>query len=167
MPKGDFICGRSFTYTKFPPYWPNTGKFDKIAFTISTDHYIVGIVAGSPIQWNMNVYVSVKLTDIAGNSIATASITHAFKTSLVYVFFDRPYRITAGQQYIAATRVYIPPSSYPPLITYVKTVTSTQCGPSGHMMTVTFSNVPPAEMDDSNGSTVEKGRATKLVFKPL
>ena len=161
------MCARSYTYTKSQPYWPNTGKFDKIAFTISADHYIIGITAGSPIQWYKNVYVTVKLTDIEGNLIADASVYHAFKTSFVHVFFDRPYRIIAGQQYIAATRVYIPPSTYPPLITYIKTVTSRQCGPSGDTMTVTFSNVPQDEMDDSNGSTVEKGRATKVIFKPL
>lgn len=136
-----------------------------MAFSVSADHYLVGIIAGSTIQQNINVQITVKLTDISGNLIASASGNHAFTTSGVYVYFDRPYRITAGQRYIAATLVYTPPSTYPPLIHFVNIVTSTQCGP--RVMTVTFSNVPQAEMDDSNGSTVEKGRVSSLVFKPL
>lgn len=44
-----------------------------------------------------------------------------------------------------------------------KCVASTQCGG----MTVQFSSVSKVEMDDSNDSTVEKGRVPGLAFKPV
>ena len=146
--------------------WLNNGKFDKIAFSISEDHYIVGVVVGPTFQADIPVTMTVKVTDIAGKLIVMASRDYTFKgVELQTVLFDRANRITAGQQYIAATMVYALPSTYPSLLTFVRTVTSTQCGPVN--MTVTFSNVPQAEMDDSNGSTVDEGRVPRLIFKPL
>ena len=160
---GDFKCERG-AYDIYGQSWPNTGKFDKIAFSVSDDVYIIGIIVASTVDF-INVQITAKLTDIAGNVLATTSTYGAFLSAGLYMFFDQPYRITAGQQYIAATQVYDPPSSYPSLIQVTNTVSSTQCGPNA--MTVTFSTVPQAQLDDSNGSTVNKGRVPKLVFKPL
>lgn len=102
-----FRCGRATKYTKSQPYWPNTGKFDKVAFSISVDHYVIGMTVGSTIQSNVTVQISIKLTDTVENLIANKSSQYAFTISnFVVLFFDRPYRITAGQQYIAATLVY-------------------------------------------------------------
>ena len=88
---------------------------------------------------------------------------HNFTDPVVLVPFDQPYRLTAGQIYIASTRVHIPPGNYPPLVTFIEGTNSTQCGG----ITVIFANVSQAEMDDSNGSTVEKRRIPQLLFKPL
>ena len=89
--------------------------------------------------------------------IATASLNHTFEgVEYLNVFFDQPYRLTAGQDYIAATMVYVPPSTYPPLLKYVNAVNLTQCGPGN--ITVMFSSASKEEMDDSNGSTVDEGR---------
>lgn len=113
--------------------------------------------------------IKAKLTDIQGNLIANISGMHTFSNPYygVNVYFDKPYRIIAGQRYIAATQVQEPPSYNPPYITFEDFVTSIQCGPTGNKVTVTFSNVPQAEMDDSNGSTVGKGQVPDLLFKPL
>ena len=44
--------------------------------------------------------------DIVGNLITTTTIYGRFrKLGGLYMYFDKPYLIKAGQQYIAATRV--------------------------------------------------------------
>lgn len=107
--------------------------------------------------------VTISLTDTRGNLIATASRNHTFEgVEYLNVFFDQPYRLKAGQDYIAATMVYVP---YSPLLKYVNAVNLTQCGPGN--MTVIFSSASKQEMDDSNGSTVDEGRVPALILKPL
>ena len=107
--------------------------------------------------------VTISLTDTRGNLIATASRNHTFEgVEYLNVFFDQPYRLKAGQDYIAATMVSVPPSTYSPLLKYVNAVNLTQCGPGN--MTVIFSSASKQEMDDSNGSTVDEGRVPAYLY---
>lgn len=118
---------------------------------------------GATFTPGMSVIVTINLTDTQGNLIATASRRHTFEgVEYLNVFFDRPYRLTAGQDYIAATMVYVPPSTYPPLLKYVDAVNLIQCGPGN--MIVKFSSASKEEMDDSNGSTVDEGRVPALIL---
>lgn len=121
---------------------------------------------GATFTPGISVIVTINVTDTLGNLIATASRNHTFEgVEYLNVFFDQPYRLTAGQNYIAATMVYVPPSTYPPLLKYVNAVNLTQCGPGN--MTVMFSSASKEEMDDSNGSTVDEGRVPALILKPM
>ena len=98
-----------------------------------------------------SLILTINLTDTQGNLIATASRNHTFEgVEYLNVFFDQPYRLTAGQDYIAATMVYVPPATYPPFLKYVKAINLTQCGPGN--TTVIFSSASKQETDDSNGS---------------
>ena len=136
-----FWCQRTNFYHP-DTFWLNQGKFDKITFSISSDHYIIGVIEGATFTPGISVIVTINLTDTG-----------------------KPYRLTAGQDYIAATMVYVPPSTYPPLLKYVNAVNLTQCGPGN--ITVMFSSASKEEMDDSNGSTVDEGRVPALILKPL
>ena len=107
---------------------------------------MIGIVAGSPVDNSFEVSITARITDDVGILIGETYMRHNFTDPVVLVPFDQPYRLTAGKTYIASTRVYILPRNYPPLVTFVGGINSTQCGG----ITVTFANVSQAEMDDSN-----------------
>lgn len=65
-----------------------------------------------------NVEITIKLTDIVGNLIGTNSEYRRLFQVLggLYLFFNEPYGINAGQQYIAATGVYNPYTSVRPSV---------------------------------------------------
>ena len=160
---GAFSCLRLPTYSFDPPYWPNTGKFDKIAFSLSADHKLLGISVGSTAQQGIPVTLTIKVTNISGVVIASKTMQHTFSQGLPDhpVFFDQPILLTAGQQYIAASLVE--EASMPELARSFDGSAIRACNPH---LTVTFSIVPTEEMTDSNGSTVQEGQIIFLYFKP-
>lgn len=68
-----------------------------------------------------NVEITIKLTDIVGNLIGTNSEYGRLFQVLggLYLFFNEPYGINAGQQYIAATGVYNPYTSVRPSLVQI------------------------------------------------
>ncbi len=161
---GAFHCLRLPSYYTTPPYWPNTGKFDKIAFSLSADHKFLGIGVGSTVQQGIPVSLTIKVTDISGGIIASKTVQHTFGISPVYhiVYFDQPILLTANQQYIAASLVE-EATSFPDLIQFFDGVAIVGC--QNPQLIITFAEVPPGEMADSNGSTVQKGQIFYLEFK--
>ena len=152
------------THVTFPPYWANTGKFDKIAFSLSTNHHILGISVTNTVQLNIPVHLTIKLTDLSGTVIASKTKSHTFTDGPIDypVFFDQPILLTAGQQYIAAALVE-GEGMLPEMIYSEDGKEVTICNPH---LNITFSNVPPGEFADSNNSTVEKGQISLLYVKP-
>ena len=161
---GAFSCLRFRSYSFDPPYWPNNGKFDKIAFSLSADHQLLGIAVGSTVQQGISVQLTIKVTNISGGVIASKTIQHTFSQGLPVhpVFFDQPILLTAGERYIAASRVE-EATSMPDLVRSSQGSAIKVCN---FQLTVTFSEVPPDEMADSNQSTVQEGRVVFLYFKP-
>ena len=152
------------TYFLSPPFWANTGKFDKIAFSLSTKHHILGISVTNTVQLNIPVQLTIKLTDLSGTVIASKTKSHTFTDGPIdyAAFFDQPILLTAGQRYIAATLVE--GEGMLPEMIYSKNGKEVKiCNPH---LTITFSNVPPGEFADSNQSTVQKGQISFLYFKP-
>ncbi|XP_078361523.1 uncharacterized protein LOC144645865 [Oculina patagonica] len=143
--------------------WPNSGKFDKIAFSINADHFLLGISIGSTIQQGILVQLTIKLTDISGGVIASKTIPHTFNQGIedLPVYFDQPILLTADQQYIAASQVE--GAGNPETIKSFEGSAVLSCNPQ---LTITFSDVPADEMADSNGSTVQEGQISVLYFKP-
>ncbi|KAL9981343.1 hypothetical protein ACROYT_G010034 [Oculina patagonica] len=158
-----FYCRRLPLFYSNGPYWPNSGKFDKIAFSLSADHYLLGIMIASPVQQGILVQLTIKLTDISGGVIASKTVPHISNSLLnTVVYFDEPILLTAGQQYIAASLVEAA-SSFPEMYKSHGGSETITCG--NPQLTITFANVPPGEMEDSNGSTVQEGQITFLDFK--
>ncbi len=158
-----FYCRRLPLFYSNGPYWPNSGKFDKIAFSLSADHYLLGIMIASPVQQGILVQLTIKLTDISGFVIASKTVPHISNSLLnTVVYFDEPILLTAGQQYIAASLVEAA-SSFPEMYKSHGGSETITCG--NPQLTITFANVPPGEMEDSNGSTVQEGQITFLDFK--
>ncbi|XP_022808679.1 neurogenic locus notch homolog protein 1-like [Stylophora pistillata] len=156
-----FNCWRSTVSNNYPT-WPVTGKFDKIAFSLSADHYVLGIRVGSTSPERVDVTVTVKITHSDGCVIVTKTISHRFPDwTSDPVFFDQAVLLTAGQQYIAASHVAAPNYNYFSLRKYKEGASSVQCGG----ITVTFSKVSPAEFADSNGSNVLEGRVPALILR--
>ena len=151
-------------YSFDPPYWPNTGKFDKIAFSLSADHKLLGISVGSTAQQGIALTLTIKVSNISGNVIASKTTQHTFGQEIpIYpVLFDQPILLTAGQQYIAASLVEAK-ASMPELVRSFDGSAIKFCNPH---LTVTFANVPTEEMADSNGSTVQEGQIVFFYFKP-
>lgn len=161
---GAFFCLRLFKYSFDPPYWPNTGKFDKIAFSLSVDHKLLGISVGSTAQQGIPVTLTIKVTNISGGVIASKSTQHTFGQQIPDhpVYFDQPILLTAGQQYIAASLVE--GASMPELVRIFDGSAIGAC--NNPHLTITFSNVSTEEMVDSNGSTVQEGQIIFMFFKP-
>ena len=107
--------------------------------------------------------LTINLTDISGSVIASKTIQHTFNrgTEDLPVYFDEPILLTAGQQYIAASQVK--GAGLPNTIRSFDGSAVLSCKPQ---LTITFSNVPADEMDDSNKSTVQEGQISYLYFKP-
>lgn len=158
-----FSCLRLPTYSFNPPYWPNTGKFDKISFSLSADHKLLGFSVGSTAQQGIPVTLTIKVSNISGGVIASKTKQHTFRYGIpdYPVFFDQPILLAAGQQYIAASLVEA--ASMPEL---ARSFDGSAIKVCNSYLTVTFSNVPAEEMADSNGSTVEEGQIIFLYFKP-
>lgn len=150
------------TLVSNPPHWPNTGKYDKIAFKLSTDHHILGIRVGSTDPERINVQITARLTNTTGGVLAIKTKQHSYDSFASHlVLFDEPYLLTADQQYIAATLVEAPGNVR--LRKYIEGESTAQCG----AMIATFSNVSPEEMADSNGSTVPRGRVPGVFLRAL
>lgn len=160
---GSFFCLRLPTYSFDPPHWPNTGKFDKIAFSLSADHKLLGISVGSTAQQGIPVTLTIKVSNISGDVIASKTTQHIFRYGIPNypVYFDQPILLTANEQYIAASLVE--GANIPELARNYDGSAIRFCNPH---LTVTFSDVPTEEMADSNGSTVQEGQIIFLYFKP-
>ena len=145
------------------PHWPTTGKFDKIAFSLSASQYLLGITACATVDHGIPVDITIKVTDISGSDIASKSMPYTFARNQPYfiVYFDEPIFLAAGQQYIAATLVEAP--TMPLLLRFYGGSSVVTC--TNPHVTVTFSNVPANEMADSNGSTVSEGLIPHMDFK--
>ncbi|XP_020628365.1 uncharacterized protein LOC110065552 [Orbicella faveolata] len=161
---GSFFCLRLPTFSFDPPYSPNTGKFDKIAFSLSANHKLLGIAVGSTAQQGIPVTLTIKVSNISGVAIASKTTQHTFRHGIpdYPVYFDQPILLTAGQQYIAASLVEAE-ANMSELARSFDGSAIRFCNPH---LTVTFSNVPAEEMADSNGSTVQEGQIIFLYFKP-
>ena len=154
---------RLLTYSFHPPHWPNTGKFDKIAFSLSAEHKLLGIAVGSTAQQGIPVTLTIKVSNISGGVIASKTTQHTFGQGIPAhaVFFDQPLLLVADKQYTAASLVK--GANMPELARVFDGSPIRVCNPQ---LTVTFSNVPTKEMADSNGSTVQEGQTIFLYFKP-
>ncbi|XP_078360937.1 uncharacterized protein LOC144645292 [Oculina patagonica] len=159
---GVFYCQRLPSYFPDGPYWPNSGKFDKIAFSLSADHNLLGISIGQTVQLGLPVNLTIKVTDISGGIIASKTIQHTFNSVLTTVYFDHPILLTAGQQYIAASLVE-EATSLPEMIKFGGGSEILTCG--NPLLTITFADAPSGEWEDSNKSTVQEGQILYLDFK--
>lgn len=158
-----FFCLRLPLFSFDPPHWPNIGKFDKIAFSLSADSKLLGISVGSTAQQGIPVTLTIKVSNISGGVIASKTAQHIFRHGIpdYPVYFDQPILLTTNQQYIAASLVQ--GANMPELARSFDGSAIIFCNPH---LTVTFSNVPAEEMADSNGSTVQEGQIIFLYFKP-
>ena len=154
-----FNCWRSTISSDYQS-WPITDKFDKIAFTLSADHYVLGVRVGSTFPERVDVTVTIKITHSDGVLIVTKTVQRRFPDwTSDPIYFDQAVLLSGGQQYIAASLVEAP--YYVSLRKYEEGESTVQC--SG--LIVTFSTVSYAEFADSNGSNVLEGRVPALILR--
>jgi len=98
------ICGSKNTHSFHPPHWPNTGKFDKIALSLSANHKLLRIADGSTPQQGIPVTLTIKVSNILGGVIASRTTQHTFGQEIPAhsAFFYQPILLVTDKQYIAA-----------------------------------------------------------------